>query len=174
MKPNRLKDHQAEASKTKTGFILYVWRMQESQTLVSILFYSLTLTGIYIDKVAWRFEDIGITSTTLVTIILAACTFFFILLLGLVYDKGFKLWKHKNMVMMKKNVYLTTHLTPKEQAHFSDMWLPILRLVDRMEGQDTLKESISTLEHWRKTGKVTQERASGDVLETVRKKEDTN
>jgi len=153
MKPKSIsRIHEPDQNRIKKGLILYIWRMQESQTIISVLFYSLSLTGIYFDRISWRFEDLGIESTTLITLILTSITFVFILFLGFGYDKLLGLWKHKNVVMMKKNVFLSTHLTPKERVFFSEMWLPIVQHIDGIEGQGTLKETITTLEHWRDTG----------------------
>jgi len=153
-KKRKLRDHETDESKIKQRLTLTIWRMQESQTLISVIFYSLTLTGIYIDRVSWRFEQMGIESTALITFILTSFTFVFILFLGYLYDKVFNLWKHKNIVMMKKNIYLSTHLTPKERAHFSEMWLPIVKAIDEMEGKGTLKKTIEVLQRWRETGCV--------------------
>lgn len=158
MRKNRLKDHEPDENRFKKNLILYIWRMQESQTLIAVLFYSLSLTGIYLDRISWRFKDAGIDSTLLITLLLTGFTFVFILFLGYMYDKIFNLWKDKNIVMMKKNVYLTTHLTPKERAHFTEMWLPVVKVIDELEGKDTLKDTIATLERWKETGVVYKNR----------------
>ena len=155
MKRTQLKDHETDQSQLKKNFILYLWRMQESQTIIAVLFYSLSLTGIYLDKAVWYFEEyLSISSITTITLILACFTFLFILFLGYIYDRVFNLWKHKNVVMMKKNIFLSTHLTPKERTHFSDMWLPIVKVLDDLEGKGTLKETIGRMERWKETGSV--------------------
>jgi hypothetical protein len=147
-----LKSHETSEHWLKKALTLYIWRMQESQTLISILFYSLTLTGIYLGRMLEPFGNMGIDSVALITLILTLFTFILILLAGYIYDRIFNLWKDKNVVMMKKNIYLSTHLFPKESAWFSQMWLPLVKALDRMEGQDTLKETIKTLEYWEETG----------------------
>ena len=154
MRKNRLKIHEPDENRFKKNLILYIWRMQESQTLIAVIFYSLSLTGIYFDRISWRFENAGIDSTLVITLILTGFTFIFILFLGYIYDKILNLWKHKNIVMMKKNVYLSTHLTPKEMAHYTEMWLPIVKVIDGLEGKNTLKDTIETLERWKESGVV--------------------
>ena len=85
------------------------WRVQQSQTLISMAFWVTTLTLLTWPYVKWRFDSssdfLGISMTYwgLLSIGVIGC----VLLIGWAYDVIFSLWRAHMSVIQERNPYTT-------------------------------------------------------------------
>ncbi len=96
--------------KTKAFFARQIWRMRKSSSIVNLLFYSLTLSGIYLPYVSKAVE----MNQALLLAILYLVSFFALLGIGILYDIVLKMWKEDNIVEVKRNPYQIDLFTKKE------------------------------------------------------------
>jgi len=78
----------------RKGLMTYIWRIQQSQMLISIIFWSLTLTGVFYQYIAPLFDSIlGIPQENVLVgmFLLLFMVLFCVVLVGFVYDRVFKL-----------------------------------------------------------------------------------
>ena len=83
-----------------------LWRIQQSQMVISIVFWSLTLTGIFYDRVAEKFNNFGLPKSNVFggVAIMFMTVVILILLFGYLYDK-FRFWDEQFIVMIERNPY---------------------------------------------------------------------
>ena len=107
---------QVEENRLKKFMMRNVWRIQQSQAIISIVFWSLTLTGVFYDKVALRFNNFGlqesnVTGGIIVMFLMVICS---ILLFGMVYDR-LRFLNEQIIVFNERNPYsYSGRMTPKE------------------------------------------------------------
>lgn len=117
--------------------------------LISILFWSLTLTGIFYQYFAPLFEDyLGIPQTNvfggmslLLTIVLVC-----IVSIGIVYDKVFRLWHESMVVAVERNPYSRLLLMPKEILLWKRCQLRILKEVSKDDPE--AQKDIEFMDKW--------------------------
>jgi len=87
------------------------WRIQQSQTLISMMFWITTLTLLMWPYVSWRFEKnseiLGISMTYWGLISIAVTVLICVLLLGWTYDVVLGLWREHLTVVQERNPFTT-------------------------------------------------------------------
>jgi hypothetical protein len=93
------------------------WRIQQSQAVVSMAFWTTTLTLIIWPYVEWRFNDncngtlcfsdeiFGISSTYFGLMFIGVIVLLTVFLIGYVYDVGFGLWKEHLTISAERNPF---------------------------------------------------------------------
>lgn len=157
----------ARFGRIKKTIMLYVWRIQQSQTIISIFFWSLTLTGVFYGYAKWYIEKYlrvgGVISGMVVLFFIIILIVIFI---GFLFDK-LRFWKEQMIVATERNPYGAYKLCAKEIYLTEKLWLPTLRSLskndeearthvdaiekwmDRLRAEDpTLKKDLEFVEHW--------------------------
>ena len=105
----------------------FMWRLQASQTIIGIVFWPLTLTGIFYPYFRDRTNNFGLGAGSvlggmlvLFFIIVAAIVIF-----GIFFDK-LKFWKEQNIVLIERNPYAGIKLNAKE-VYWVKLWSLALR-----------------------------------------------
>lgn len=100
----------------KKRLMKYIWRVQQAQMVISIIFWSLTLTGVFYPYFRVRlFNDtIGSENVFLGMLILFMLVLGAVVAAGLVYDK-LRFWDEQNTIAQERNPYLYYgKMSPKE------------------------------------------------------------
>ncbi len=98
-----------------------LWRIQQSQMVISIVFWSLTLTGIFYDRVAEKFNNFGLPKSNVFggVAIMFMTVVILILLFGYLYDK-FRFWDEQFIVMIERNPYASKgRMHPNQIVYWS-------------------------------------------------------
>lgn len=133
----------------KKGLMTFIWRIQQSQMLISILFWSLTLTGIFYQYFAPLFdqyfgvsqEDVFVGMLLLLLMVLIG-----VALLGFAYDRVFRLWQESSVVNVERNPYSRFLLMPKEILLWKRCQLRILKEVAKDDPET--QRDIQFMEKW--------------------------
>jgi len=108
----------------KKWFMRQYWRLQQSQTLISMVFWCTTLTLLIWPYVSWRFtgecldafcfhdSTFGISATYWGLASIAFFVVVVVLLIGYVYDQFLALWKEQRTVDTERNPFGTYALIP--------------------------------------------------------------
>jgi hypothetical protein len=91
---------------TKKAIMTALWRVQQAQMVISIIFWSLTLTGVFYPYIRAKWFD-GILGPDRVLegmVLMFLLVVSLIVMFGLVYDK-LKFWKEANIVIQERNPY---------------------------------------------------------------------
>ena len=100
----------------KKWFMRQYWRIQQSQTLISMGFWTSTLTLLIWPYVSWRFEAnstfLGLNMTYWGLIAIGASVLAIVLLIGRVYDATLGLWREHLTVVQERNPFTTYKLNP--------------------------------------------------------------
>ncbi len=95
----------------KKAFMRQYWRIQQSQTLISMAFWITTLTLLMWPMVSWRFDSnrdiIGISMTYWGLASIAMSVLVSVLLLGWIYDVVLGLWREHLTVVQERNPFTT-------------------------------------------------------------------
>jgi hypothetical protein len=122
-----------------------MWRMQQSQAIIGVLMWSLTLTGIFYpylrDKFGLASSNVLLPMMALFLIILAG-----VVLIGIIFDR-FAFWKEQNIVLAERNPYCTYKLYPKE-VFYARLWLLTAKQIS--EPSEELKREIKFWDAWLK------------------------
>lgn len=133
----------------KKGLMTYIWRIQQSQMLISILFWSLTLTGVFYQYIAPLFDQyFGVSQENVLggMLLLLFMVLFGVVLVGVVYDRVFKLWQEGSVVSVERNPYSRFLLMPKEILLWKRCQLRILKEVAK-DDPETMKD-IEFMDRW--------------------------
>jgi len=102
----------------KKWFMRQYWRLQQSQSLISMGFWCLTLTLLIWPYVEWRIPAdgrvLGVPATYVGVGSIALLVLVGVLLVGYVYDHFFSLWKEHQNVIIERNPFHTYLLTPRD------------------------------------------------------------
>ena len=100
----------------KKWFMRQYWRIQQSQTLISMGFWTTTLTLLIWPYVRWRpvFSGtfLGISTTYWGLFGIGASVLLTVLLIGRVYDATLGLWREHLTVVQERNPFTTYKLNP--------------------------------------------------------------
>jgi hypothetical protein len=115
----------------KKALMTYIWRIQQSQMIISIVFWSLTLTGIFYQYFAPLFdiylgvpqENVFLGMLLLLFIVLAG-----VIVIGFAYDRIFRLWQESSIVNVERNPYSRLLMMPKEILLWKRCQLRILKI----------------------------------------------
>ena len=95
----------------KKTFMRQYWRIQQSQTLISMGFWITTLTLLMWPYVSWRFESeqqmLAIPMTYWGLGAIAISVLFVVLIIGWVYDVFLGLWREHLTVVQERNPFTT-------------------------------------------------------------------
>ena len=112
------------------------WRIQQSQTLISMGFWTATLTLLIWPYVSWRFEAdstmLGLKMTYWGLIGIGASVLFTVLLIGRVYDATLGLWREHLTVVQERNPFTTYKLN----ASFGILLAQTNEILRRMAPED--------------------------------------
>ena len=102
----------------KKWFMRQYWRLQQSQSLISMGFWCVTLTLLIWPYVSWRFDAntawLGIPATYIGLASIALMVLVTVLLIGYIYDQFLSLWKEHQNVIIERNPFATYLLTPRD------------------------------------------------------------
>ena len=100
----------------KKWFMRQYWRVQQSQTIISMAFWVTTLTLLIWPYLRWRFENdstiAGISTTYFGLIGIGVTVIVLVLLIGVIYDVTFGLWREHMTIIAERNPFSTYQLTP--------------------------------------------------------------
>jgi hypothetical protein len=100
------------------------WRMQQSQAVVGLLLWGITITLLVWPYISWRFTQncdsgicfseslLGIPSTYVGLSAIFFSVMFAVLTIGFLYDQVFSLWTEWRNVDMERNPFVTYALSP--------------------------------------------------------------
>lgn len=122
------------------------WRVQQAQMVISVAFWSLTLTGIFYPYFREKFnnwglgqENVFVGMAILFSLVVVAIIFF-----GYMYDK-FKFWKEQQLVIVERNPYTSWKLNPI-QTMWAEMWVETARAIP--DRTPELEAKIEFYEAW--------------------------
>ncbi len=100
----------------KKWFMLQYWRIQQSQSLISLVFWTSTLTLLIWPYISWRFDTtetiLSLPSTYFGLAGIATSVVAMVLLVGLAYDVSLGLWRDHITVVQERNPFNTYKLNP--------------------------------------------------------------
>jgi hypothetical protein len=102
----------------KKWFMRQFWRAQQSQTIISLMFWAVTLSLLIFARIEHRW-DANQTTFGIATSYAVMCSLFlsvglFVLFVGWMYDRVFTLWKEHQNVIIERNPFATYLLTPRD------------------------------------------------------------
>jgi hypothetical protein len=120
----------------KKWFMRQYWRVQQSQTIISMGFWCTTLTLLIWPYVQWRF-DANSTFLTIPTtywglISIGGSVLILVLLIGQVYDVTFGLWREHLTIIGERNPFQTYQMSP----NFAILHLQTNILLRKIAGDD--------------------------------------
>ncbi len=137
-------DHQQ--SKFKKTAMMYLWRVQQSQAVISIVFWGLTITGIFYPYFRDKFHNFGLpeewTFGGMLVIFLVVMVG--VVAFGVIYDK-LKFWKEQNIVVAERNPYASWKLLPMHMF-WMDIWLATAKTQQNRTPE--LDRTIAFAEAW--------------------------
>jgi hypothetical protein len=119
----------------KKIFMIHFWRIQQCQTIISVLFWSATLAGIFYPYLSPWFVKLGFLRSEHVgfgLILIFLMVFGIISLFGYIYDIYLKLWIEMNIVTIERDIYNRTKQSAKEIVHWQYFYIPLLRSVGKV------------------------------------------
>jgi hypothetical protein len=120
-----------------------MWRMQQSQTIIGVLMWSLTLTGIFYPYLRDKFGlDPG--NVLLPMMLLFLFILGMVIFIGVIFDK-LRFWKEQNIVLAERNPYATYKFYPKE-IHWARLWLLTAKQVQNPSPE--MQKEIAFFEKW--------------------------
>ena len=114
----------SEINPVKKWVMRQYWRMQQSQSIISLGLLGSTLTLLLWDYVSWRFSDkcdegfcfsnsvLGIPATYIGLLSIFAGLILIVLCVGYLYDRVFSLWTAQRSVDFERNPFWTYALSP--------------------------------------------------------------
>jgi hypothetical protein len=118
----------------KKLFMMHLWRIQQIQAIITALFWSATIAGVFFQylqpwMVSWgiiKSGQVGLGLLILFLIVLSVITIF-----GYLYDVFLKMWIQMNVVTIERDIYARTKQSAKEIIQWQYYHIPILRAVGR-------------------------------------------
>jgi len=135
----------------KKGLMVQLWRIQQSQSLISLLFWALTLAGVFYLSYFHRYfvDVLHIVSNDQVfigTMILFLLVIGAFLLIGLIYDRTLKLWREQSDVAVERNPYTKERLMPKDIVVWRHASLPLMKELAKKD--NAMQKDIEFMENW--------------------------
>jgi hypothetical protein len=122
------------------------WRVQQAQMVISVVFWSMTLTGVFypmiVDKLRdypWWGENTFFGIIIIFLIVLSG-----IFLFGFIYDK-FKFWKEQQLVIVERNPYTGWKLNPVF-TQWVELWIEMAKTIP--DKTPELEAKIKFFEKW--------------------------
>lgn len=125
------------------------WRLQQSQSIASLLLWTSTITLLVWPYVSWRFEEMdpimGISPTYIGLIAIATLVISSIFFIGYAYDQILSLWKDHRTVDTERNPFATYALIPANVVLIGQM----NELLRRHASDDEqVQETCSWVDEW--------------------------
>ena len=133
----------------KKYLMVQIWRMQQSQALISIFFWALTLAGVYyLSYFHPLFTSFGLpqSEVALGTIILFFLIVIGFLIIGLIYDSFLRLWREQTDVAVERNPYSAERLQPKEIVQWKRFVVSVMKELGKTDA--TIQKDIDFMERW--------------------------
>ena len=133
----------------KKWFMRQYWRIQQSQTLISMGFWTSTLTLLIWPYVSWRFEAdstwLGLKTTYWGLIAIGASVLTIVLLIGRIYDATLGLWREHLTVVQERNPFTTYKLN----APFGILLSQTNEILRRMAPEDEdIQRHCEFIDRW--------------------------
>ena len=125
------------------------WRIQQSQPLISMGFWTSTLTLLIWPYVSWRFEVdstwLGLKTTYWGLIAIGASVLTIVLLIGRIYDATLGLWREHLTVVQERNPFTTYKLN----APFGILLSQTNEILRRMAPEDEdIQRHCEFIDRW--------------------------
>ncbi len=122
------------------------WRVQQAQMVISVVFWSMTLTGIFYPMIVEKLEEYPWwgENTFLGLMIFFSIVLGGIFVFGFFYDK-FKFWKEQQLVIVERNPYTSWKLNPV-QTMWAEMWIETAKALENKTPE--LEAKIKFFEAW--------------------------
>jgi len=138
----------------KKYLMVQIWRIQQSQALISLFFWALTLAGVfYYNYFRNFFIFLGLvsreesqTNNLIGTIYLFFMIVLAILLLGFIYDRYLKLWREQTDVAIERNPYSVERMQPKEIVQWKRFNVSIMKELAKTDS--AIRKDIEFMEKW--------------------------
>jgi hypothetical protein len=129
----------------KLRLMTYMWRLQQSQLIISMIMWAALLTLTSYQYVGGSIGEF-FGSVYLGLLFLFLIIFAFIILIGFAFDRILKLWKEQNIVIAHRNPYLRERMYAKEVLMWSHLLIPVLK---KYEDKDqAVKKQVEFMEKW--------------------------
>ena len=133
----------------KKWFMRQYWRIQQSQTLISMGFWTSTLTLLIWPYFSWRFEAdstwLGLKTTYWGLIAIGASVLTIVLLIGRIYDATLGLWREHLTVVQERNPFTTYKLN----APFGILLSQTNEILRRMAPEDEdIQRHCEFIDRW--------------------------
>lgn len=140
----------------KKWFMRNLWRLQQSQMIISMLYWAAIMTLLVYPYVSWRLEryfSISKSDVTLGLLVLFFIVLLGVLAMGFLYDVTFKMWHEQQVVAAERNPYAKEKMNAKELVQWQYFHIPLMKADRRILkhlGQETdfLDESILKMDNW--------------------------
>ena len=122
------------------------WRVQQAQMVISVVFWSMTLTGIFYPMIVEKLRDYPWwgENTFLGLMVFFLIVLGGIFLFGFVYDK-FKFWKEQQLVIVERNPYTGWKMNPVF-TQWVDLWIEMAKSLP--DKSPELEAKIKFFEQW--------------------------
>ena len=122
------------------------WRVQQAQMVISVVFWSMTLTGIFYPMIVEKLREYPWWGEKT---FLGLLIFFFIVLSGIflfgfIYDK-FKFWKEQQLVIVERNPYTSWKMNPVF-TQWTELWIEMAKTIP--DKTPELEAKIKFFESW--------------------------
>jgi|TARA_B100001093_G_C26824555_1_gene1013419 hypothetical protein len=133
----------------KKWFMRQYWRVQQSQTIISMAFWVTTLTLLIWPYLRWRFENdstfAGISTTYFGLLGIGATVIVLVLLVGVVYDVTFGLWREHATIIGERNPFQTYQISP----NFAIILLQTNLILSKLgEDDEDIKRHCEFVDRW--------------------------
>ena len=133
----------------KKWFMRQYWRVQQSQTIISMAFWVTTLTLLIWPYLSWRFENdstfAGISTTYFGLLGIGATVIILVLLVGVVYDVTFGLWREHATIIGERNPFQTYQISP----NFAIILLQTNLILSKLgEDDEDIKRHCEFVDRW--------------------------
>ena len=116
MKSDETEETVGASSLAKKWVMRQYWRIQQSQTIISMIFWVTTITLLIWPYVQWRFNAestiAGISATYWGLACIGATVIVLVLVIGVLYDAVFGLWREHLTIVGERNPFQTYQMSP--------------------------------------------------------------
>ena len=122
------------------------WRVQQAQMVISVVFWSMTLTGIFYPMIVEKLKDYPWwgENTFFGLMVFFLLVLGGIFLFGFFYDK-FKFWKEQQLVIVERNPYTSWKMNPVF-TQWVDLWIEMAKTIPNKTPE--LEAKIKFFEKW--------------------------
>lgn len=123
-----------------------LWRIQASQTVIGMIFWPLTITGIFYPYIRERTNNYGFGQNAVLQgmVITFLIIVMGIVIFGLLFDK-LRFWKEQNIVAVERNPYFSYKFCPKDIYNMR-VWL--LAVKANPDIAPEVKKQVEFYEKW--------------------------